>query len=129
MARPGYYGDFESLNFPKTGKEIVERAVALRDRVAAKIKEREGRIRDAAKEMGLKDAGDVLMSLQAISDGTSNGAGDLNLNVGLAAKVRGEVSEVQKERKEVEKLRLVIENLPQGETFKLSFAELTYFEW
>jgi hypothetical protein len=128
MARPGYYGDFESLTFPKTGKEIVDRATALRERVTAKIKEREQRIRDAAKEMGLKDAGDVLMSLQAISEGTSNG-GELNLNVGLAAKVRGEVSEVQKERKEIEKLRLVIENLPQGDSYDLSFGELTYFEW
>ena len=54
MARPGYYGDFESLTFPKTGKEIVDRATALRERVTAKIKEREQRIRDAAKEMGLK---------------------------------------------------------------------------
>lgn len=108
MARPGYYGDFESLTFPKTGKEIVDRATALRERVTAKIKERGQRIRDSAKEM---DEGDVLMSLY------------------LAAKVRGEVSEVQKERKEIEKLRLVIENLPQGDSYDLSFGELTYFEW
>lgn len=128
MARPGYYGDFENLEFPKTGKQIIERAVALRDRVAAKIKEREDRIRGAAAEMGLKDAGDVLLSLQAIAEGNSN-AGDLNMTVGLAAKVRGEVAELTKERKEIEKLRLVIENLPQDATFKLSFAELTYFEW
>lgn len=133
MASPSYYGNFGSLSFPKTGLQIVEKADALRTRLESKMKEREERIRKAAAEMGLKDAGDVLMSMQSIANGESAygnaGAANLNLTVGLAANMKGEINELNKERAEAEKLRLIIENLPRNKTFKLCFEELTYFGW
>jgi hypothetical protein len=128
MARGTYYGDFASLEFPKKGREIVTKAKALSARLGKKIKEREKRIRDAAKEAGMKDAGDVLLSLQSIAEGSSN-AGDVNMNVGLAAKLKGELAEMNKERTEVDRLRLIIENLPPKGTFSLKFDELRYFEF
>jgi hypothetical protein len=84
--------------------------------------------RDAAKEAGMKDAGDVLLSLQSISEGSSN-AGSIDMTVGLAAKLKGEIAEMNKERGEVERLRLIIENLPSKGTFALKFDELRYFEF
>lgn len=130
MASPYYHGNFSSLSFPKTGLQITEKASALRSRLESKMKEREERIRKAAAEMGLKDAGDVLMSMQSIANGESAyGNAGLNLTVGLAANMKGEINELNKERAEAEKLRLIIENLPRNETFKLGFEELTYFGW
>lgn len=128
MARDNYYGNFKNLSFPKSGKHIVQKATALRDTLVAKIKEREERIRGAAAEAGLKDAADVFLSLQAVAEGTSSHNG-INMNVGLAAKVRSEVSALSEERKEVDRLRLIIENLPPDSTFDLDFDELRYFGW
>jgi hypothetical protein len=133
MARPQYYGSFESLQFPKTGAMIVTKARVLHKSITAKMKEREGRIRAAAKEMGLKDAGDVLMSMQSIANGESAygnaPAANLNLTVGLAANMKSEIAEMDKERQETERLRLIIDNLPPREKFKLKFEELKYFGW
>lgn len=128
MARASYYGGFASLTFPKSGSDIIAKATALRERLAAKNAEREQRIKTAADEMGLHSAGDVFLSLQAIADGSS-GAGDINMNVGIAAKVRSEIGELSKGRAEVDQLRLIIDNLPPGASFDLKFDELTYFEF
>lgn len=126
MARPKYYGSFDSLKFPKKGEAIIAKAKALRFQLQTKIDEREGRIRDAASEAGMKDAGDVFMSLQTIADG-STGGGDINMTVGLAAKIKGELAEMNREREEVKKLNMIINNLPSDQTFELGFDELEYF--
>jgi hypothetical protein len=124
--RQGYYGDFGSLSFPKKGAQIVGRAQTMLDEVTAKIVEREGRIRAAANESGMKSAGDVLVGLQSIAEGSS-GAGDFNMNVGLAAKVKGEIAALNADRAEREKLTLIVNNLPHEREFDLTFAELRYF--
>lgn len=126
MARGRYYGDFGSLSFPKKGSEIIEKCTTLRAQLMNKIEEREKRIREVAAEANMKDAADALLALESIAQGSSN-AGDVNMNVGLAAKVRGEINERTKEREEVEKLNLIINNLPSDDVFHLNFGELTYF--
>lgn len=126
--RDRYYGEFESLRFVKTGSQIIEKAQQLREKLGAKVKEREDRIRSVATEAGFKDATDVFLSLQTIADGTS-GQGDINMSVGLAGKVKAEVGALNEERKEIDRLRLIIENLRPEDEFKLSFPELRYFGW
>jgi len=121
-----YYGEFPSLKFTKTGAQIREKVLKMRDEVSAKIREREARIMDAATEANMSSAADVLLNLRAIAEGSSN-AGDVNMNVGIAAKVRGEIDALTKDRKEAEQLRLVFDNLDESGTFDLNFQELTYF--
>ena len=122
----GYYGEFPSLKFTKTGKQIRERVKAMREALALKIKAREKRITAAAEEANMSSAADVLLNLKAIAEGSSN-AGDINMNVGIAAKVRSEVDALTKDRKEADQLRLVFENLDPKAKFDLNFNELTYF--
>jgi len=121
-----YYGEFPSLKFTKTGAQIREKVLKMRDEVSAKIREREARIMDAATEANMSSAADVLLNLRAIAEGSSN-AGDVNMNVGIAAKVRSEIDALTKDRKEAEQLRLVFDNLDESGTFDLNFQELTYF--
>lgn len=126
MGRPRYYGDFGGLSFPKKGSDIITKCEEMRTGLMAKIEERQKRIIEAANEAGMESAGDVLVNLQTIADGVS-GAGGIDMTVGLAAKLKGELGEMNKEKAEVAKLDMIINNLPKAETFTLNFSELEYF--
>ena len=121
----GYHGDFESLKFPKSGKEIIEKATSLQDELLGMVATREKRIREAAEEAGMKTGADVLFNIEEIDYGMSNTDG--GLTAGLAGKIKKEVSARQREKAEAEKLTMIIENLPSDDTFTLTFSELGYF--
>lgn len=116
---------FENLKFEKSGAAITERAKIMLTEVDAKILEREGRIRAAAEKAGMSSAADVLLHLETIRAGS--GEGDFNMNVGIAAQVRGEVDALRKDRDERDNLRLIVDNLDPQHRFMLSFDELSYF--
>ena len=116
---------FESLKFEKSGEMIIAQAKAMLAEVDAKILEREGRIRAAAEKAGMSSAADVLLHLETIRAGS--GEGDFNMNVGIAAQVRGEVDALRKDRDERDNLRLIVDNLDPKHVFTLSFDELSYF--
>lgn len=125
MARAQYYGHFENLTFPKTGTEIKTKAAGLRVQLQEKVEERKKRIQGLATEMSLTDPVEVLMNLDELSHNThSNTAG---ATVGNKAALQREVAARKSELDEIGNLDLIIRNLPDSESFKLSFQELTYF--
>lgn len=124
--RAKYYGSFPNLKFVKKGAAVLERVRAMMAAVNTKIAEREARIEEAAKAANMNTAGDVLKNLRSISQGTS-AAGDVDMNVGLAGKVRAEVDALTQDRDEALRLRLIADNLDPEGTFELDFDELKYF--
>jgi hypothetical protein len=125
MARPQYYGNFDNLAFPKTGSEIKTKAAGLRVQLLEKVEERKKRIQGLATEMALTDPVEVLMNLdELIKNTSSNTAG---ATVGNKAALQREVAARKSELEEIGKLDLIVRNLPESESFKLSFQELTYF--
>jgi hypothetical protein len=124
--RGKYYGNFPHLTFKKSGQVILERVKVMYGAVTAKIAEREARLEEAAKAANMGSAVDVLKNLRSISQGTS-GAGDIDMNAGLAGKLRAEIEALNQDREEAKRLKLVADNLDPEGTFSLDFEELTYF--
>jgi hypothetical protein len=117
-------GHFGHLIFPKTGKEIVDAASKKKERLVAKVREREARIKKFCDERALTVA-DFFANLDKFM-ATSNALG---MNVGEQAQLREEASHIAYEKGEIETLDLIIRNIPHDKSFDLDFDELRSLEF
>lgn len=121
-----YHGSFESLSFPKPGEHIITKAKKMIGEIEAKIKEREGRVKDLATEMKLDSSMDVLMNLDQLAPNNYSNSGS-EIQLGKASALRSEITAIHTARTEQQRLQMIVSNLPAGDTFKLTFGELEYF--
>lgn len=119
-----YSKEFNELHFPKTGAEIEEAAGEKAQELKEKLQERERALRVQVKEAGLSDSVDVLLH---IDDLLNRDASSANAPSEVKVKLQNLVRKIRDEREELERLHLVMRNIPREETFNLSFAALGYF--
>lgn len=108
------YGAFDQLRFPKTGAEI--KRLQEREEAAAKIIE----------DIGVDSPVDALINVKELLERTHSSS-----KAPSEAKNRLQhvVGKIEKERKELAQLKAVERNLPESETFNLSFTSLRYFDF
>jgi hypothetical protein len=116
-------GSFKHLEFPKKGTEIIDAATKQRVLVHDKIDEREQRIKDLCDTKGLKVADFFTNAEQFYANATSA----LGIQSGELAQLQEESRQISSEKKVIQELSIIIDNLPADETFKLDFSELEYF--
>jgi len=122
----GYYGDnFGQLEFPKTGAEIVERVHAKAEALKVKLADREKALDMQLKDAGLTDTMSLLLNVDDLLHGEAMSSANTPSDVKV--RIQNIVRKVRDEREELERLNLVIRNLPKDKTFDLSFGALTYF--
>ena len=112
-----YHGSFSNLSFPKKGAAIKRKIQVMLKEIRDKLKERKGRVEILAKDMKMD------MNIDKLSDGSySNSGQEIK-----AAALRQEIAAMKAQSDEAEKLESILRNLPDNETYKLDFSELSYF--
>lgn len=120
-----YYGnEFKNLHFPKTGKEIVEKGKAKVESLTGKLADREKALKEQLTEAGLTDTMDILLN---IDDLLNEACSSANAPSDVKVRLQNIVRKVRDEKAELERVETMVRNLPEDETFKLSFEALTYF--
>jgi hypothetical protein len=129
---------FQDVKFFKPGGEIAEKARAKVVVVAARIKEREGRMAAVCAEHSLS-AADLFALAQ--SGGEHAGTGGYrggygggsaykapvrDLPAGVVSSLVTESEQIESERQQVRTLELLARNIDQGASHEISFAELEY---
>jgi DNA repair exonuclease SbcCD nuclease subunit len=129
----GYYGnEFNELEFPKTGKEIEEKALAKAEELKKKLADREKALKVQLEEAGLTDTMDVRLTdtmdiLLNIGDLLNEANSSVNVSSDVKVRIQNIVRKVRDEKAELERVGIIVRNIPREETFKLSFDALTYF--
>ena len=118
-----FHGSFESLSFPKKGSEIIERAKANHARNVDRISSKKEELKDLCDKYKL----DVVALVTEVEEYiTSNTA---MVPSGEVAKLRVVGQQVSAAQSENKRLTLIINNLPAGTEFNLTFDELQYFKF
>lgn len=113
--------EFNQLVFPKSGSDIVAKAVQKAEKIEAKITERKRVVGDMAKSLGITNVEDALLRAEDLG---------LELNAEdqvVHSKMLSNRSKAQKENEELRRLQMLIRNLPPDQSFDLSFDALSYF--
>lgn len=120
-----YYGkEFGQLHFPKTGKEIVLKGHEKVEALKKKLVEREVELKAMLKDAGLTDSLDILLN---IDDLLNEAVSSANAPSDVKVRLQNIVRKVRDEKDELERVEMMVRNLPVDEQFKLSFEALTYF--
>lgn len=119
-----YAPQFDQLSFPKKGSEIETAALEKIEELKKNLNRREIMLRELLAEQGWNDAADFVMSLDNLLRNNLSGEG---VPSEAKAKLQSLAQKVQKERKELEQLSVVIRNIPREREFDLSFDALEYF--
>ncbi len=117
------YGEFANLSFPKKGSAIKEKAVSKQKANAAKIDEKQSELQRMSDEYKL-DPVKMLSNLDFFRGHSAKGVPSQDIE-----KLKSLADSIDRKKKENEKLALIIRNLPDDGEFKLSFEELTFFEF
>jgi len=121
----GYYGnEFKELHFPKTGKEIEEKGKAKIGELKAKLVDREKALKAQLTEAGLTDTMDILLN---IDDLLNEAVSSANAPSDVKVRIQNIVRHVRDEKAELERVEIMVRNIPREETFNLSFDALIYF--
>ena len=118
------YSEYGQMDFPKTGAEILEKGKAKVKDLKEKLADREVALKVQVKEAGLDDSVDILLN---IDDLLNEACSSANAPSDVKVRLQNLVRKIRDERQELDRLELMVRNLPEGETFKLSFDALTYF--
>jgi hypothetical protein len=116
-----YGSDFQSLSFPKKGKEIIEKSKVRREANARLVDEKKSEIQKLCKEHNI-DAVKMFTNLDALRGNSSR-----ELPSQEMAKLQQLAHRVDELEKENERLGLLIRNLPENTDFNLTFDELKFF--
>lgn len=122
-----YYGnEFKELEFPKTGKEIKEKAQMKADELRQKLADREKALKVQLEEAGLTSTMDILLNIDDLLNEANSSA---NAPSDVKVRIQNIVRKVRDEKAELERLELVVRNIPEyrEEPFALSFDALSYF--
>jgi uncharacterized membrane protein YdfJ with MMPL/SSD domain len=123
----GYYGnEFKELEFPKTGKEIKEKAQAKAEELKKKLADREEALKVQLEEAGLTSTMDILLNIDDLLNEANSSA---NAPSDVKVRIQNIVRKVRDEKAELERIELVIRNIPEHreKPFDLSFEALSYF--
>jgi len=120
-----YYGnEMKQLHFPKKGTEIEEKGKALIEALKGKLADREKALKAQLTEAGLTDTMDILLN---IDDLLNEAVSSANAPSDVKVRLQNIVRKVRDEKAELERLEMMVRNIPREETFKLSFEALAYF--
>jgi len=121
----GYYGnEFKQLYFPKAGHEIREKGHDKIQVLKGKLEDRERALREQIKDAGLNDSVDILLNIDDLLNENNSSA---NAPSDVKVRLQNLVRKVRDEKDELERVELMVRNLPSDETFNLSFDALIYF--
>lgn len=126
------YGEFASLSFPKKGSYIKEKARVMLDANKRVIDEKASEIKAMCKEYNLNMV-DLLTDLDTLRGHSSKQVASREMAKlqKLASQERDKLqklaSQVDELKKEIEKLDLIVRNLPDNAEYNLTFEELKYF--
>lgn len=123
-----FYGNWNGLEFPKYGKEIVLQSEKKVLQLEAKIKERQERIKTITEQKGINIT-DLLSNLDALSGQSTTNYAAFNMNVGEQEQLKAEAQCIKQEKQNLEQLQLIVRNLPKEQVFKLTFQQLEYLDF
>jgi hypothetical protein len=110
-----------NFKFPKTGREVICAASAKIAKLTLKIGERKKHVRDQAKALGLESVEDALLKAENLG---------MNLSVEdsiVHTKMLNNREKARAEQEELEKLEILVRNLPEDAEINLDFDTLEYF--
>lgn len=131
---------FGFLEFTKLGTEIIEKATAKVDQVKAKIAERQTRIKDVCEKYNITASDLFALARMYSGQGGKVRYDSLSMNdaeegepqirrdipAGKVAEIGQESSLIEAEKRQVEKLSLIVRNLNPSKLHKITYDELQY---